>query len=48
MRTLFVKNGYNIYLVDKFRINCKCLKSDSGNCEKFMISENLKSFQDKI
>ena len=48
MRTLFRKNGYDTYLVDEFRTSCKCSKCDGGNCEKFMIRENPKPFQNNL
>lgn len=37
MRTLFRKNGYNVYLVDEFRTSCKCSNCNGGLCEKFKI-----------
>ena len=48
MRTLFRKNGYKTYLVDEFRTSCKCSKCDGGSCEKFMVRENPKPFQNNL
>lgn len=48
MRTLFRKSGYKTYLVDEFRTSCKCSKCDGGSCEKFMVRENPKPFQNNL
>lgn len=41
-RTLFRKNSYQVYLVDKFRTSCKCSNCEGGNCEKFRKCRNPK------
>ena len=48
MRTLFKKNDYKTYLVDEFRISCKCSKYNGGSCEKFMVRENPKPFSNNL
>ena len=45
MRSLFRKNGFEIYLVDEFRTSCKCSKCEGGECNKFQIRENPKPYK---
>lgn len=45
MRTLFRKNGYDVYLVDEFRTSCKC-SSCEGDCEKFMNRKSPRPYRD--
>jgi transposase len=45
MRTLFRKSGYETYLVDEFRTSCKCCNCNGGDCEKFMLRKNPKSWK---
>jgi hypothetical protein len=44
MRTLFRKNGYNVYLVDEFRTSCKC-SNCGGDTNRFMMRGNPKPFK---
>jgi hypothetical protein len=41
-RTLFRKAGYKVYLVDEFRMSCRCshCESDDGICKTFRECEN--------
>jgi len=39
MRSLFKKNGFDVYLVDEYKTSCICNKCH-GNCEKFRICNN--------
>ena len=39
-RTLFRRNGYNVYLVDEFRTSCKCSNCEGGECKQFRKCRN--------
>jgi hypothetical protein len=39
LRTLFRKNGYDIYLVNEFRTSCRCFKCH-GECDVFRECHN--------
>lgn len=41
-RTLFRKNGFQVFLVDEFRTSCKCSNCEGGSCEKFRKVKNPK------
>jgi hypothetical protein len=45
MRTLFRRNGYQVYLVDEYRTSCMCSKCEEGRCEKFMKRSNPRPFR---
>lgn len=42
MRTLFRREGYQVYLVDEFRTSCMCsnCQCEEGKCEKFLEMHN--------
>ena len=39
-RTLFRRNGYNVYLVDEFRTSCRCSNCEGGECKQFRKCRN--------
>lgn len=43
--TRFRQNGYQTFLIDEFRTNCRCYKCEGGLCEKYIIRENPKPFK---
>ena len=45
IRKLFRQNGYQTFLVDEFRTSCKCCNCNGGDCEKFMLRKNPKSWK---
>ena len=46
-RTLFRKNGYDLYLVDEFRTSCKCSYC-KGDCRTFRKCPNPRPWKDSI
>ena len=48
MRTLFKRNGFNVYLVDEFRTSCKCSKCEEGKCDKFITRPNPRPYRDNL
>ena len=46
-RTLFRKNGYDLYLVDEFRTSCKCSYC-GGECKTFRKCPNPRPWKDSI
>ena len=48
MRTLFRKNGYQVYLVDEFRSSCKCSNCNGGVCEKFRVRKHPNPIKDEL
>lgn len=45
IRNLFRKYGYKTFLVDEFRSSCKCSKCEGGDCKKFLMVKNPKSYR---
>lgn len=45
MRTIFRRNGYNVYLVDEYKTSKMCNKCEEGETYKFMERENPKPYR---
>jgi hypothetical protein len=45
MRTLFRKNGYDVFLVNEHNTSCKCSNCNGGECKKVMVRDNPKPYK---